>query len=98
MQFFKPENYFEVRKALEQAGRQDLIGPGCDSLIPLRPPKEALEARRRDANKRFRGDYVHNSEAGVGNDGKSGKKNRGKNNKQSRSGPGKGYRPDRKSK
>ena len=30
MQFFKPENYFEVRKALEQAGRQDLIGDGCD--------------------------------------------------------------------
>ena len=26
LQFFKPENYFEVRKALELAGRQDLIG------------------------------------------------------------------------
>ncbi len=26
LQFFNPENYFEVRKALEQAGRQDLIG------------------------------------------------------------------------
>ncbi|HWG44409.1 MAG TPA: DUF3362 domain-containing protein [Gemmataceae bacterium] len=24
--FFKPENYFEVRKALEAAGRTDLIG------------------------------------------------------------------------
>ncbi len=34
MQFFKPENYFEVRRALEQAGRQDLIGSGCDALIP----------------------------------------------------------------
>src|SRR6266851_4425703 len=31
MQYFKPENYFEVRKALEQAGRQDLIGAGCDT-------------------------------------------------------------------
>ena len=39
MQFFKPENYFEVRRALEQAGRQDLIGGGCDCLIPERPPK-----------------------------------------------------------
>jgi len=92
MQFFKPENYFEVRKSLEQAGRQDLIGPGCDSLIPSRPPKEALEARRKDANKRFRGDYVHNSEAGLGGKKKGGRK------KQGRGGPGKGYRPDRRSK
>jgi hypothetical protein len=29
LQFFKPENYFEVRKALELVGRQDLIGSGC---------------------------------------------------------------------
>ena len=50
LQFFKPENYFEVRKALEQAGRQDLIGGGCDCLIPAQPPKEAIEARRRRAN------------------------------------------------
>jgi hypothetical protein len=39
MQFFKPENYFEVRKALEQAGRTDLIGGGCDALIPARPTR-----------------------------------------------------------
>ncbi len=50
MQFFKPENYFEVRKALEQAGRQDLIGGGCDALIPERPPRQALDQRRRRAN------------------------------------------------
>ena len=50
MQFFKPENYFEVRKALTEAGRHDLIGSGCDCLIPARPPKEAIEARRRRAN------------------------------------------------
>ncbi len=50
LQFFKPENYFEVRKALEQAGRQELIGSGCDCLIPARPPKEALDRRRRQAN------------------------------------------------
>ncbi|MFM8705791.1 MAG: YgiQ family radical SAM protein, partial [Planctomycetia bacterium] len=34
LQFFKPENWFEVRRALVQAGRQDLIGGGCDCLIP----------------------------------------------------------------
>ena len=28
MQFFKPENWFTVREALIQAGRQDLIGNG----------------------------------------------------------------------
>ena len=47
MQFFKPENYFEVREALQQAKRHDLIGDGCDSLIPSRPPKEALQRRRK---------------------------------------------------
>ena len=51
MQFFKPENWFTVREALIQAGRQDLIGSGCDCLIPANPPKEALEARRRAANR-----------------------------------------------
>jgi hypothetical protein len=49
MQFFKPENYFEVREALIQAGRTDLIG-GCEGLIAGQPPKEAIEARRRQAN------------------------------------------------
>ena len=50
MQFFKPENFFTVREALIQAGRSDLIGSGCDCLIPAQPPKEAIEARRRQAN------------------------------------------------
>ena len=59
MQFFKPENYFEVRKALEEAGRTDLIGNGCDALIPSQPPKEALRARRESANRAMRGEYVH---------------------------------------
>jgi uncharacterized radical SAM protein YgiQ len=59
MQFFKPENYFEVRRALEMAGRNDLIGTGCDALIPVQPPKEALKTRREKANQRFRGEYVH---------------------------------------
>jgi uncharacterized radical SAM protein YgiQ len=50
MQFFKPENYFLVREALIEAGRADLIGSGCDCLIPANPPKEAIEARRKRAN------------------------------------------------
>jgi Domain of unknown function (DUF3362) len=49
MQFFKPENYFEVREALIQAKRTDLIG-GCEGLIPPHPPKDAIEARRKKAN------------------------------------------------
>jgi uncharacterized radical SAM protein YgiQ len=58
MQFFKPENYFEVREALIQAGRGDLIG-GCDGLIPAQPPREAVEARRKAANAASRGDHYH---------------------------------------
>src|SRR5262249_37103576 len=58
MQFFKPDNYFTVREALVQAGRQDLIGSGCDCLIPAQPPKEAIEARRRRANQAARGEEV----------------------------------------
>jgi hypothetical protein len=53
LQFFKPENYFEVRKALEHVGRQDLIGYGYDSLISDQPPREALNKKRRDANQAF---------------------------------------------
>jgi hypothetical protein len=48
MQFFKPENFFEVREALVKAG-SDLLG-GCERLIPATPPKEAIEARRKRAN------------------------------------------------
>jgi uncharacterized radical SAM protein YgiQ len=53
LQFFKPENYFEVRRALEQAGRHDLIGSGCDCLIPERAPKEALDRKRSEATRAF---------------------------------------------
>ncbi|HEY8503082.1 MAG TPA: DUF3362 domain-containing protein [Gemmataceae bacterium] len=56
MQFFKPENWFTVRGALIQAGWQDLIGSGCDCPIPANPPKEAIEARRRQANRVVGGD------------------------------------------
>ena len=87
MQFFKPENYFEVRKALVEAKRTDLIGKGCDCLIPANPPREALERRRDDANKRFRGEYVHTIPGGQ---------KKKQNRKQSRHQPGPGYRPDTK--
>lgn len=91
MQFFKSENYFEVRSALQQAGRTDLIGDGCDALIPSRPPKEAMLKRRKDANARFRGDYVHQIKKADGEKGEaSGAK---KQRRQRKSG---GYRPGRK--
>lgn len=90
MQFFKPENYFEVREALRQAGRTDLIGNDCDSLIPAQPPLEALNRRRQDANDRFSGEYVHKiGPAGGGGAGKQSKKQR-------RDRTTKGYRPGRK--
>jgi hypothetical protein len=50
MQVFTPENRFLVREALLQAGRQDLIGGGCEALIPAHPPKEAIEAGRKHVN------------------------------------------------
>jgi Domain of unknown function (DUF3362) len=60
MQFFKPENYFMVREALLKAGRGDLIGNGCDCLIPSQPPKAALRARMEKANESLgEGKYVH---------------------------------------
>jgi uncharacterized radical SAM protein YgiQ len=59
MQFFKPENYFQVREALEQAGRTDLIGSGCDALIGAYPPPQAMEARRERAQQEISGKYVH---------------------------------------
>jgi uncharacterized radical SAM protein YgiQ len=59
MQFFKPANWFEVREALIEAGRTDLIGTGCDALIPPNPPKEALETRRKHANQAVRNDHYH---------------------------------------
>jgi len=63
MQFFKPENYFLVRKALVQANRSDLIGEHCDALIPSRPPKAAVMARRERANREARtGDHYHSTQ------------------------------------
>ncbi|MCR9293209.1 MAG: YgiQ family radical SAM protein [bacterium] len=88
MQFFKSENYFEVREALRQAGRTDLIGEGCDCLIPSQPPREALLKRRRNAASQFRGEYVHKMDSQGQSQKKSGKKQR-------RHRSTKGYRPGR---
>jgi hypothetical protein len=86
MQFFKPENYFMVREALLKAGRADLIGSACDCLIPVLPPKAAIEARRRRANEVVEGDHYHS----VANPAKGEPTGE-------RGLPNQGYRPGRKS-
>jgi hypothetical protein len=106
LQFFKPENYFEVRQALEQAGRQDLIGNGCDALIPAQPPREALDQRRKRANDQIReqrqGDHIRGKPKGErGGPAANGGGNAGGNvgNAGGESGAPKkqiGYRPHRK--
>jgi Domain of unknown function (DUF3362) len=90
MRFFKPENYFEVRKALTEASRTDLIGAGCDALIPANPPKEAIEARHRRANQAAwseekEGDHYHTPA------------NPAKGEPAGERGLNRGYRPGRKS-
>lgn len=45
LQFFKPENYFDVRDALVESGRDDLIGTGPECLIPPNPPKQARSGK-----------------------------------------------------
>jgi uncharacterized radical SAM protein YgiQ len=90
LQFFKPENYFEVRRALEQAGRQDLIGAGCDCLIPDRAPREALERKRREATRAFTeetsGDHIRGGPSNRPADG---------SRKAARPRKSVGYRPQR---
>jgi len=93
LQFFKPENYFEVRQALEQCGRQDLIGEGCDCLISSRPPKAALDKRRSKANEAIReqrqGDHIRDKpKPAQGGTDQSGGGDQPKQNT--------GYRPHRK--
>ena len=49
LQYFKPGNYFDVRQALEMAGRRDLIGDGPECLIPTRPPRLPSDSRNSDS-------------------------------------------------
>jgi len=92
LQFFKPENWFEVRRALEQAGRRDLIGSGCDCLIPDRPPPEALERRRREANRALEeqtsGDHIRGGQQAPDPPARPARRD-------SRRGRSVGYRPGR---
>jgi hypothetical protein len=93
MQFFKPANWFTVREALIEAGRADLIGNGCDCLIPAQPPKEAIEARRRQANRAVKSDDDNDHYHTVANPAK------GETPGERGAGPPKptGYRPGRRS-
>ena len=83
LQFFKPENWFEVRTALLQAGRADLIGGGGDCLISAKPPLEAMIQRRERARREWEdhteGDHI-----------------RGKPERSARTEAEPGYRPHRK--
>jgi hypothetical protein len=45
LQFFLPENYFDVKKALTLAGREDLIGDGPECLIAAQPSRAVGNAR-----------------------------------------------------
>src|SRR3982751_1013430 len=89
MQFFKPENWFTVREALIQAGRSDLIGGGCDCLIPAQPPREAIAARRRKANQAAQGEVVEGDHYHM-------VANPSRGEKPGERGLNKGYRPGRK--
>jgi hypothetical protein len=63
LQFFKPENYFEVREAPWKAGRGELIGSNCECLISAQPPKAAPRARMLCTNRALgEGRYVHTIE------------------------------------
>ncbi|HUT09513.1 MAG TPA: YgiQ family radical SAM protein [Thermoguttaceae bacterium] len=46
LQYWKPENYDDVHRALAQANRLDLIGEGPDCLIPARRGSGVFESKR----------------------------------------------------
>ena len=45
LQYFKPENYADVREALAESDRLDLLGDGPECLIPSRPPKRTANRK-----------------------------------------------------
>ncbi|HVJ81870.1 MAG TPA: YgiQ family radical SAM protein, partial [Planctomycetia bacterium] len=75
-----------------EAGRQDLIGDGCDCLIPARAPAAALEKRRAQANEAAADPDPYHA---VGKPPHAARPGRGKQ-RQSRVAPGRAYRPDAK--
>jgi uncharacterized radical SAM protein YgiQ len=52
LQYFKPEHYDDVRAALEEAGREDLIGEGPKCLIPNKKPRGRKPAGGRTMRRR----------------------------------------------
>jgi len=58
LQYFKPENYADVRTALQEAGRQDLIGGGPDCLIASRPPQRPRQRKPKHKPRRGKGAAV----------------------------------------
>lgn len=46
LQYYKPDNYADVREALEQADRLDLVGDGSNCLIPSHPPRVAAPSKK----------------------------------------------------
>ena len=63
LQFFKPENYWSVRRSLEKVGREDLIGSGGKCLIAANPPRGAR------ATSRNAGDDAKSGDRGKGRGG-----------------------------
>jgi len=57
LQYFLPENYDDVRAALKEAGREDLIGDGRQCLIPSRAPKQPAKKGGRRPKKAARAGY-----------------------------------------
>lgn len=66
LHYFKPENYADVREALEQADRLDLIGDRPDCLIASRPPRTPATGKKtapRTKNKPASGYRPHRKSA-----------------------------------
>lgn len=49
LQYWKPEHHRDVREALQQAGRTDLMGDGPECLIPAKPPSKGVRQPRTPA-------------------------------------------------
>ena len=68
LQFFKPENWAEVRRILLEAGRKDLIGSGPGCLISAKPPQGAWRGsdpkRRRGQSSAKKTGYRHAARRG----------------------------------
>ena len=63
LQFFKPENYFEVRSCSKRSAKAtDLIGGGYEGMIPAKLTKEAFRGQREHAN-------ANDSKAGRADEG-----------------------------